>query len=872
MLNQFKNLYLLAIVLILSAFIPINVFCNLNEMKKANLDTGLAGYWPMDEDFAITKKITDFSGKENHGTASVNLRFIKEEKINGAAHFDGQSYIDCGKAPSLNITNAVTLAAWVCPDDLSADNKERCSIIRKSSRIYHISQDNRKMILSFLDINDAKENSISIPDAFTKAGVWYHVTGVIDSTGHIKAYINGKLLKEEKFNSTIRDNNKNLFIGCQNGNASFFKGQIDEVCIWSRVLNEKEINALFILGTKAAVINIAPLKTEKKIDVKNMRKYYVATNGSDQGPGDEKLPFLTIQKAADTAHAGDQIIIRAGIYREYVVIRNSGTKEYPIVFSGERGADGSWKTIIDPGISIKKWNTETEYGIDLYSADFAFNPKCLTVNGKLVARIEDDRMNLARSTAKLGDKPNPFIRTGEKALSGLDILAMPKDVIVYHAQIGGEKTGVSFWEGIPILYGFLNGKTYLRFGDGRIPSAVSIKASPAGTALVISNAGHIIIRDLKICGAEKSLLIEGANAYGNVAEKCYFSHGTERVLITSGAASNFIRSNVMTLDYIKKGLLGAAGEEDRLPRLLYTTFKHISSDIANSDDRSVFLLDAGPGNEIYNNVIFQGLVGVRIEMSTGTKVYENIIREMSSVGIAVRHSNPAHASLINIIQGNLVYDCGINIRIHHLCKLSDPRRDYVYKNFFCQPAGKGIQIYVHNDDKPEGNIPESSVNIYHNTFYGGRSYFHTKKAFEFFIPNKMPLYVINNIFPSSSVSDTRERIVIYSYNYPNKPENDKSDADLSARVFNLETWKPDSFPCPLPAADSPAIQTGIDLSAPFVIEGKSFKPMPGMSNKYFTGSAPDPGALQRGEKINSKLIELFTQSQKLADLREDSKN
>ena len=168
MLNQFKKPSLLAIFLIWSSFFPINVFCSLNEMKKANLDTGLAGYWPMDEDFAITKKITDFSGKENHGTASVNLYFIKEGISGGAAYFDGQSYIDCGNAKSLDITNAITLAAWVKPLDLPADIKDQRSIINKYFSRYCLRQDYLgRLNLFYYDI-DKKKSIVLLPLIFLK--------------------------------------------------------------------------------------------------------------------------------------------------------------------------------------------------------------------------------------------------------------------------------------------------------------------------------------------------------------------------------------------------------------------------------------------------------------------------------------------------------------------------------------------------------------------------------------------------------------------------------------------------------------------------------------------------------------------------------
>jgi len=42
--------------------------------------------------------------------------------------------------------------------------------------------------------------------------------------------------------------------------------------------------------------------------------YYVATNGSDNNPGTQALPWLTLQKAVDTIASGDTILVQPGTY------------------------------------------------------------------------------------------------------------------------------------------------------------------------------------------------------------------------------------------------------------------------------------------------------------------------------------------------------------------------------------------------------------------------------------------------------------------------------------------------------------------------------------------------------------------------------
>ncbi len=69
------------------------------------------------------------------------------------------------------------------------------------------------------------------------------------------------------------------------------------------------------------------------------REYYVSPKGDDSNGGSKAAPFRTIQKCADVAVAGDVCRILPGAYREEVVVKNSGTKEQPIVFVGEDAKD-----------------------------------------------------------------------------------------------------------------------------------------------------------------------------------------------------------------------------------------------------------------------------------------------------------------------------------------------------------------------------------------------------------------------------------------------------------------------------------------------------------------------------------------------------
>lgn len=58
-------------------------------------------------------------------------------------------------------------------------------------------------------------------------------------------------------------------------------------------------------------------------------------DAADGNPGTPAAPLRTIGAAAETARAGDTVVVKAGIYRESVRLRHSGTAARPIVFQAD---------------------------------------------------------------------------------------------------------------------------------------------------------------------------------------------------------------------------------------------------------------------------------------------------------------------------------------------------------------------------------------------------------------------------------------------------------------------------------------------------------------------------------------------------------
>ena len=70
--------------------------------------------------------------------------------------------------------------------------------------------------------------------------------------------------------------------------------------------------------------NLALIFFSAVLSVSAANVFYVSTDGSDADDGTQNAPFATIQKAADTANAGDTVKVAAGIYTAQNAAPNRG--------------------------------------------------------------------------------------------------------------------------------------------------------------------------------------------------------------------------------------------------------------------------------------------------------------------------------------------------------------------------------------------------------------------------------------------------------------------------------------------------------------------------------------------------------------------
>ena len=461
--------------------------------------------------------------------------------------------------------------------------------------------------------------------------------------------------------------------------------------------------------------------------------FYVSPVGSDAKPGTSSSPFGTIRKALSLAKPGDTVQMLAGIYGETVAFPRSGSASTPITLQGQKDASGNLLTILDPSVPAPAhWVLAPEIGPHVWKQGFPTIPYVLLLDGQQLLRIDDRRMAEAPGTS-------PW--------TGADNLARASDATVP----GYADHPVGFWAGIGCLYGCRNGNVYLRFQNGDNPNGAHLRTAGITPAISITSQSFITVQNLHVRGAAMGVSICG-HADNNVIQGNLLEHGAYRVRIYKGTdgkpRNNLVRSNILTLGYRDFHDFGAwsmsgspIGANLMLRAQSYLNFKFLSG-YQSSNDCGVQLDYAGSGNEISGNIIRDGLVGLSI-WSPNTVVHNNVIRNMSSVGIIV---NPGSNG--TTITRNAILNTNCNLRIGLCGEVGDMRRSiFFHDNISYLDDHVGSHIYFHTDADYSANIQKGTARdvevVYvRNKCAGGYSWLETD------VSCTASSYVLNNILSS----------------------------------------------------------------------------------------------------------------------------
>src|SRR5437660_945341 len=205
--------------------------------------TGLLGYWAFDEGTGTTA--IDSSGSGNNGVLFHSPAFIAG-RMGNALSFNGvNQYVQVSSTSGLNLSNAITLAAWINPSDVTA---YRTIVVKGAAGLRGYGMNLINGNLNFIKVNGTDvASSVAI-----SAGVWQHVAITWNAvTGEVKFYKDGALAQTviDGFVPSTSLDTDNLLIGLWLGGGSYFAGAMDELRVYSSALSAADILALYAIPT-----------------------------------------------------------------------------------------------------------------------------------------------------------------------------------------------------------------------------------------------------------------------------------------------------------------------------------------------------------------------------------------------------------------------------------------------------------------------------------------------------------------------------------------------------------------------------------------------------------------------------------------------
>jgi len=209
-----------------------------------SFNTGrLVAWWKLDdntEDIAV-----DLSDNGNDGNL-VGDASLTQGLIGGAYKFDGDGdYVDIGNAAALNITNQITVSAWIKVDTFDSNYQ---AIVTKGDSAWRLQRDEGNNNLEFactgVDVPGAEWSGI-FGTKDVNDGQWHHAVGVYDGN-MMRLYVDGDLDVSSKASGTIQINNKPVYIG-ENAErpGRYWNGLIDDVQVYNYALTSDEIATIY---------------------------------------------------------------------------------------------------------------------------------------------------------------------------------------------------------------------------------------------------------------------------------------------------------------------------------------------------------------------------------------------------------------------------------------------------------------------------------------------------------------------------------------------------------------------------------------------------------------------------------------------------
>ncbi|PKD18745.1 hypothetical protein APR41_17710 [Salegentibacter salinarum] len=377
------------------------------SLNSQNLTDGLIGHWPLDGD-AIDLTINGNDG-EVHGAIGVSNRFGEESK---AMYFDGNDYIEISNIPTMG-TGDFSMSAWFKYD---SGAKGELAILSKAKgqnvtgRYAFGIEDSR--IRAFIDFGP--EVDFRSPTILESNG-WSLATVTYDRDGQLRIYANGVLDGSRDISASASidfHRDFSFLIGQYIKGMWAFKGALDDIRIYNRVLTPTEVEALYTLSSESSectgLITEVDGNVGVGVNVENSCGYGLAVGGSIYT---DEMKVMGVSNWPDYVFSEAYKLMDLGVVTSYI-------KKY-----GHLPGLPSAKKVFSDGLSLigadkanlRKMEELTLYLLDQRDRlDRLRSSKVLESSGLMYSSVKESDPNfvLHRNQFFFAVKPNDSLSSG----------------------------------------------------------------------------------------------------------------------------------------------------------------------------------------------------------------------------------------------------------------------------------------------------------------------------------------------------------------------------------------------------------------------------------------------------------------------------
>jgi len=195
--------------------------------------------WEFDE--AVGANVPDLSGNGITARLVGTACLVSDPQRGRVLSLDGKnSYVDCGNAEILNITDAITLACWVKMGN--SVNLESQTLLGKSYQSYTL-RFARGNTIEFFFRTAWKPGNVCVTAKIDSSG-WHHLAGTYDGQA-LAVYVDGVPQGDYRFTDEIAMSEFNVNLGRDSyTTGDCFCGLLDDVRIYNYALGPGDIQAV----------------------------------------------------------------------------------------------------------------------------------------------------------------------------------------------------------------------------------------------------------------------------------------------------------------------------------------------------------------------------------------------------------------------------------------------------------------------------------------------------------------------------------------------------------------------------------------------------------------------------------------------------